>query len=164
MPSLDAGLRLQDISYCSGKMQYRSHHHTEPESAFAEYLQDAERLAKAFDAAAALGIAVVNVGPGGKSGNEDDLDRQTDLLAEQAEQAADPEGETAPYAWVGTGWCRLEGDTQEALAAWRNVLGTFPDSPAASACPRRRVTSAEVAGSATTRSAQPSPTIQVPRT
>jgi hypothetical protein len=25
-------------------MQYRSHHHTEPESAFAEYLEEAERL------------------------------------------------------------------------------------------------------------------------
>ena len=25
-------------------MQYRSHHHTEPESAFAEYLEDAERI------------------------------------------------------------------------------------------------------------------------
>ena len=49
---------------------------------------DADRLAKAFDAAAALGIPVVNVGPGGKTGNEDDLERQTDMLAEQAEQAA----------------------------------------------------------------------------
>ncbi|MEN8007375.1 MAG: aminotransferase class V-fold PLP-dependent enzyme [Candidatus Krumholzibacteriota bacterium] len=39
-----AGLSLDDITYCSGKMQYRSHHHTEPESAFAEYLEDAERI------------------------------------------------------------------------------------------------------------------------
>ena len=39
-----SGLRLGDITYCSGKMQYRSHHHTEPESAFAEYLEDAERI------------------------------------------------------------------------------------------------------------------------
>jgi len=38
------GLSLDDITYCSGKMQYRSHHHTEPESAFAEYLEDAERI------------------------------------------------------------------------------------------------------------------------
>jgi selenocysteine lyase/cysteine desulfurase len=38
------GLRLTDITYCSGKMQYRSHHHTEPESAFAEYLEDAGRI------------------------------------------------------------------------------------------------------------------------
>lgn len=40
----DGGLSLDDITYCSGKMQYRSHHHTEPESAFAEYLEDAERI------------------------------------------------------------------------------------------------------------------------
>jgi len=40
------GLRLTDITYCSGKMQYRSHHHTEPESAFAEYLEEAERLVR----------------------------------------------------------------------------------------------------------------------
>ncbi len=40
----DGELSLDDITYCSGKMQYRSHHHTEPESAFAEYLEDAERI------------------------------------------------------------------------------------------------------------------------
>jgi len=40
----DGGLRLGDITYCSGKMQYRSHLHTEPESAFAEYLEAAERI------------------------------------------------------------------------------------------------------------------------
>lgn len=40
----DGGLSLDDITYCSGKMQYRSHHHTEPESAFAEYVEDAERI------------------------------------------------------------------------------------------------------------------------
>ena len=45
--------------------------------------------------------------------------------------AADPEGETAPYAWVGVGWCRVEGDARQALAAWRTVLTKFPDSPAA---------------------------------
>jgi sugar phosphate isomerase/epimerase len=46
-----------------------------------------ERLQKAFAAAAALGIPVVNVGPGGKSGAEGDLERQAaliDLLADQA--------------------------------------------------------------------------------
>jgi selenocysteine lyase/cysteine desulfurase len=42
----DGGLRLEDISYCTGKMQYRSHQRTEPESAFAEYLEDAERVVK----------------------------------------------------------------------------------------------------------------------
>ncbi len=42
----DQGLSLYDISYCSGKMQYRSHQRTEPESAFVEYLEDAEKLAR----------------------------------------------------------------------------------------------------------------------
>ncbi len=37
-------LRLGDIAYCSGRMQYRSQHLTEPESAFAEYLARAEEL------------------------------------------------------------------------------------------------------------------------
>jgi selenocysteine lyase/cysteine desulfurase len=38
-------LSLDEISYCSGKMAYRSRHRTEPESAFAEYLEEAKRLA-----------------------------------------------------------------------------------------------------------------------
>jgi len=37
-------LRLDDITYCSGRMQYRSRHNTEPESALAEYLASAEEL------------------------------------------------------------------------------------------------------------------------
>jgi len=49
---------------------------------------DEERLSKAFAAAQALGVPVVNVGPGGKSNNEADFERQTDLLARRAEQAA----------------------------------------------------------------------------
>jgi len=39
-------LSLYDISYCSGKMQYPSHQRTEPESAFVEYLEDAEGLVR----------------------------------------------------------------------------------------------------------------------
>ncbi len=46
-----------------------------------------ERLKKAFAAAQAIGIPVVNIGPGGKSGNEDDLARQTDLIARMADLA-----------------------------------------------------------------------------
>jgi hypothetical protein len=46
----DRELSLDDITYCSGKMQYRSHHRTEPESAFAEYLEDAERIVRVMDA------------------------------------------------------------------------------------------------------------------
>ncbi len=49
---------------------------------------DPERLTLAFEAAAELGIPVVNVGPGGKSDVEEDFQRQTDLLAQLAEQAA----------------------------------------------------------------------------
>ncbi len=38
-----ASLRLHDITYRTGRMQYRSEHLTEPESAFAEYLEQAEQ-------------------------------------------------------------------------------------------------------------------------
>ena len=48
---------------------------------------DPDRLTKAFEAARALGIPVVNVGPGGKSDVEEDFERQTDILAEQAAKA-----------------------------------------------------------------------------
>jgi len=37
-------LRLEDISYGSGRMQYRSSHITEPESALKEYMADARRI------------------------------------------------------------------------------------------------------------------------
>ncbi len=37
-------LRLHNISYCSGTMQYRVQHMTEPESAFLEYLEEAEKM------------------------------------------------------------------------------------------------------------------------
>lgn len=49
---------------------------------------DAERLAKAFDAAAEIGIPVVNVGPGGKSDDEADFARTVETLQLQAERAA----------------------------------------------------------------------------
>ena len=48
--------------------------------AIEEAALDQERLLNCFDAAAKLGIPVVNVGPGGKSGVEEDFLRQTDLL------------------------------------------------------------------------------------
>ncbi|MCB1182814.1 aminotransferase class V-fold PLP-dependent enzyme [bacterium] len=51
-------LRLHDISYCTGKMQYRSHHVTEPESALREYLDQAEELVAGWrDAAAVAPVA-----------------------------------------------------------------------------------------------------------
>ena len=49
--------------------------------------QDEERLEKAFAAGAALGIPVVNVGPGGKAGSDEDLARQIDILAGLADKA-----------------------------------------------------------------------------
>jgi sugar phosphate isomerase/epimerase len=48
---------------------------------------DNERLLLAYEAAASLGIPVVNVGPGGKAGSDDDLAAQIDLLAKMSEQA-----------------------------------------------------------------------------
>jgi sugar phosphate isomerase/epimerase len=57
--------------------------------AMEEAALDEERLLKAFEAAAALGIPVVNVGPGGKSGVEEYFERQTDLLQKMAEPAAE---------------------------------------------------------------------------
>ena len=50
---------------------------------------DTERLTMAFEAAEALGIPVVNIGPGGKSDVEEDFQRQTDLMAQMADVAAE---------------------------------------------------------------------------
>jgi sugar phosphate isomerase/epimerase len=47
-----------------------------------------DRLTKAFEAGAAIGVPVINVGPGGKSDNDDDFQRQTDILAKMALKAA----------------------------------------------------------------------------
>ncbi len=49
---------------------------------------DEDRLTKAFEAGQGIGVPVINVGPGGKSGVEEDLVRQTDLIAQMAEKAA----------------------------------------------------------------------------
>ena len=49
---------------------------------------DEDRLTKAFKAAQALGIPVVNVGPGGKTGVEEDLKKSIETLAARAELAA----------------------------------------------------------------------------
>jgi len=40
----EATMRLADVTYRAGKMEYRSRHATEPESALAGYLDDARRL------------------------------------------------------------------------------------------------------------------------
>jgi len=49
---------------------------------------DEERLEKAFEAGAELGIPIINIGPGGKSNVEDDFVRQTDLIGKMSELAA----------------------------------------------------------------------------
>jgi len=48
---------------------------------------DEDRLMKAFEAGAEIGIPIVNIGPGGKSDVEEDFQRQTDLMAKMAEKA-----------------------------------------------------------------------------
>jgi sugar phosphate isomerase/epimerase len=50
-------------------------------------LLDEDRLQMAFEAAQALGIPLVNVGPGGKSGDEGDFERQTVRIAKMADRA-----------------------------------------------------------------------------
>lgn len=48
---------------------------------------DEDRLTKAFEAGAEIGIPVINIGPGGKSDVEEDFVRQTDEIARMAAKA-----------------------------------------------------------------------------
>lgn len=48
---------------------------------------DEDRLIRAFEAGASIGIPIINIGPGGKSDIEEDFQRQTDLMAKMAEKA-----------------------------------------------------------------------------
>lgn len=48
---------------------------------------DEDRLTKAFEAGQAIGVPIVNVGPGGGSDIEEDFVQQTDILAARAEKA-----------------------------------------------------------------------------
>lgn len=48
---------------------------------------DEERLMLAFDAGGEMGIPIINIASGGKSNEDEDFDRQTDLLARMAEKA-----------------------------------------------------------------------------
>ena len=50
--------------------------------------QDPERLHKAFEAAAEIGIPIVNIGPGGEMNNEDSVKKQLEIIAGLAEDAA----------------------------------------------------------------------------
>jgi len=58
-----------------------------PLTAMEEASLDEERLMLAYEAGAAIGIPVVNVGPGGSKDNHDDLQKSIDTLAKMAEKA-----------------------------------------------------------------------------
>ncbi|MBK8166742.1 MAG: aminotransferase class V-fold PLP-dependent enzyme [bacterium] len=49
-------LSLDDITWCGGRMVYRSHHRTEPESAYEGYLAEARRLAGGARPVAGAGV------------------------------------------------------------------------------------------------------------
>ena len=55
--------------------------------AMEEAALDEDRLMKAFEAGAEIGIPVINIGPGGQSDNDEDFERQTDLMAKMAQEA-----------------------------------------------------------------------------
>jgi sugar phosphate isomerase/epimerase len=77
------------------------------------------RLIPAFDAAEALGIPVVNIGPGGKSGSAEDLERQVDLMARMAREAARRGVTLCVKAHVGA----CIDDTPTTLKAMRAIEG-----------------------------------------
>lgn len=54
----DAAMRLGDVTYRAGKMEYRSRHATEPEAALAGYLDEARRMIEERTAAAVAAPAV----------------------------------------------------------------------------------------------------------
>ncbi|MBN2307861.1 MAG: sugar phosphate isomerase/epimerase [Candidatus Hydrogenedentes bacterium] len=59
-----------------------------PLTAMEEGAQDEDRLMKAFEAGAEIGIPVVNIGPGGSKDNHpDDLDQSIDFMAKMAGKA-----------------------------------------------------------------------------
>ncbi|MEZ4399388.1 MAG: aminotransferase class V-fold PLP-dependent enzyme [Kofleriaceae bacterium] len=85
----DAAMRLADVTYRTGKMEYRSRHATEPESSLAGYLDDARRL-----------IAAVGTGPAAAAACTD-AERTADFEALRwfplpAEVAAELAGAPAP--------------------------------------------------------------------
>jgi sugar phosphate isomerase/epimerase len=78
---------------------------------------DEERLTKAFEAGAEIGIPVVNIGPGGKSSVKADFDRQTDLTAKMASKAEQYGVTLCAKAHVGA----CIDDTPTTLAAMQKV-------------------------------------------
>lgn len=79
-----------------------------------------DRLLPAFEAAAALGIPVVNVGPGGKAGSAEDLATQIDELRRMSEKAHEFGVQLCVKAHVG----QSIHDTPTTLAAMAQI-----DSP-----------------------------------
>lgn len=92
-----------------------------PLTAMEEGALDEDRLMKAFEAGAEIGIPVVNVGPGGSKDNPEDFGRCIEMLAKMAEKA-EPFGMTlCVKAHVGAAiW-----STPTTLEAMRQI-----DSPA----------------------------------
>jgi sugar phosphate isomerase/epimerase len=85
--------------------------------AMEEAALDEERLLKAYEAAVALGIPVVNVGPGGKSGVEEDFERQVALLGKMADRAAEFGVKLCAKAHVG----QCIDDTPSTLRAMQQI-------------------------------------------
>jgi sugar phosphate isomerase/epimerase len=77
------------------------------------------RLIPAFDAAAALGIPVVNIGPGGKSRNAEDLSRSIDAMTRMAREAERRGVTLCVKAHVGA----CIDDTPTTLDAMRKIPG-----------------------------------------
>ena len=85
--------------------------------AIEETALEEERLLNCFDAAAKLGIPVVNVGPGGKSGVEEDFVRQTDLLQALSERAREFNVTLCAKAHIG----QCIDDTPSTLKAMERI-------------------------------------------
>jgi sugar phosphate isomerase/epimerase len=81
---------------------------------------DADRLEKAFKAASELGIPVINVGPGGKSGDEETLTASIASLKTLSKMAADYGVTLCCKAHVGA----AIHDTQTTLRAMSEISGS----------------------------------------
>ncbi|MBK9030342.1 MAG: aminotransferase class V-fold PLP-dependent enzyme [Myxococcales bacterium] len=88
----DATMRLADVTYRTGRMEYRSRHATEPESALGGYLEEARRLV----AARSAGVAADAMTPGPEAERTVDFEAlrwfplPTEIAAELTGQVASP--------------------------------------------------------------------------
>lgn len=82
-------LVLDDYKPQVSELKKMAAHHGLEMTAMEVASLDEQRLLRSFEAAAALGIPAVNVGPGGKSGSEDDLKSAIEHLGKMAEAAED---------------------------------------------------------------------------